>query len=309
VSRGHHVEAAALCEHALRLALEHDLVDDAHSLYAWLSDLCFQRDDYAAALGYLDEALALSRRVGDRPREWSLVAERTYVLLMTGRWDEALDPSLDLTRDQIDSGALLLSTLQSAVEIHVKRGDVQKARDVLALFDGLEKSSDVQALSGFLADRASLRRAEGRLEDALADGTAAIDVARTLGIASQASKQGLVEAVEAAFALGRTDAVEELLARIAVVPAGSRPPYLDAQARRFRARLDGDAGGYLAAAEGFRTLDLPFWLAVTRLEHAELTADRASLDEAQSIFEELKATPWLERTTAAADARAAQPAV
>ena len=76
-----------------------------------------------------------------------------------------------------------------------------------------------------------------------------------------------------------------------------------------RTRLDGDAGGYLAAADGFRTLGLPFWLAVTLLEHAELTADRASLDEARSIFEELKATPWLERAAAAADARAAQPAV
>ena len=99
-----------------------------------------------------------------------------------------------------------------------------------------------------------------------------------------------------------------MLARIDAVPAGSRPPYLDAQARRFRARLDGDAGGYLAAVEGFRTLGLPFWLAVTLLEHAELTADRASLDEARSIFEELKATPWLERAAAAADATTAQPA-
>jgi hypothetical protein len=70
-----------------------------------------------------------------------------------------------------------------------------------------------------------------------------------------------------------------------------------------------DAGGYLAAAEGFPTLGLPFWLAVTLLEHVELTTDRGSLDEARSIFEELKATPWLERVAAAGDARAAQPAV
>jgi class 3 adenylate cyclase/tetratricopeptide (TPR) repeat protein len=307
VSRGHRVEAGALLDRALPLALEHDQVDEAHSIYIWLSDLCLQRDDYAAALGYLDEVLALSRRVGDRRRELGIVSERTYVLLMTGHWDEALGPGLELTRDQIDTGALLLSTLQSSVEIHVKRGELQKARNVLALFEGLAESSDTQALSGFLADRASLRLAEGRFEDALADGAAAVDVGRTFGIAAQAAKQGLVEALEAAFALGRTDTVHELLARIDAVPAGSRPPYLDAHARRFRARLDGDAGGYLAAADGFRTLGLPFWLAVTLLEHAELTADRASLDEAQSIFEELKATPWLERVAAAADARAAQP--
>ena len=307
VSRGHRVEAAALCDHALRLALEHDVVDDAHSLYVWLSDLCFQRDDYAAALAYLDEVLALSRRVGDRPREWGIVAERTYVLLMTGHWDEALDPGLELTREQIDTGALMLSMFQSAVEIHVKRGDIQEALDVLALFEGLAESSDIQALSSFLANRASLRRAEGRLDDAVADGTAAVDVARTFGIASQSSKQALVEALEAAFALGRTETVEELLVRIDAVPAGSRPPYLDAQARRFRARLDGDAGGYVAVVEGFRTLGLPFWLAVALLEQAELTGDRASLDEARSIFEALKATPWLERAGAAAGTRAPSP--
>ena len=252
VSRGHRVVAGALLERALPLALEDDQIDEGHPLYIWLSDLCFQRDDYAAALRYLDEVLALSRRVGDRPREWGVVAERTYVLLMIGQWDEALGPSRELTRDQIDTGALLLSTLQSSIEINVNRGDLQQARDVLGLFEGLAQSRDVQALSGFLADRASLRRAEGRLEDALADGTAAVDVARTFGIAAQASKHGLVEALEAACALGRTDTVEELLARIDAVPAGSRPPYLDAQIRRFRARLDGDAGGYLAAVEGFR---------------------------------------------------------
>ena len=62
--------------------------------------------------------------------------------------------------------------------------------NVALIFRGLE----------FLANRAPLGRAEGRLEDALADGAAAVDVARTFGIVSQASKQGLVEALEAAIA-------------------------------------------------------------------------------------------------------------
>jgi hypothetical protein len=59
--------------------------------------------------------------------------------------------------------------------------------------------------------------------------------------------------------------------------------------------------------EGFRTLGLPFWLAVALLEQADLTGDRASLDEARSIFEALKATPWLERADAAAGTRAPRP--
>jgi hypothetical protein len=43
--------------------------------------------------------------------------------------------------------------------------------------------------------------------------------------------------------------------------------------------------------------------------HAELTGNRASQDEARSTFEELKATPRLERAAAAEIAQAAQPAV
>ena len=53
------------------------------------------------------------------------------------------------------------------------------------------------------------------------------------------------------------------------------------------------------AAEGFRELGIPFSLAVTLLEHAELTADETSLEEAREIFERLDARPWLARLDAA----------
>jgi len=93
------------------------------------------------------------------------------------------------------------------------------------------------------------------------------------------------------------------------VPAGSRPPYLDAQARRFRARLADDGAGYEAAAERFRELGIPFWLAVTLLEHAEWLVGQGQpsqaeplLAEATEIFERLEARPWLERTTRLASA-------
>ena len=69
---------------------------------------------YADALGYLDEALALARKVGNRPDEWAVLAERTYALYMLGRWDEALAASAEFTQEQIDSGGVVLSLLQSA---------------------------------------------------------------------------------------------------------------------------------------------------------------------------------------------------
>jgi hypothetical protein len=108
--------------------------------------------------------------------------------------------------------------------------------------------------------------------------------------------------------MGESAKVEELLALVESVPPGTRPPYLDAQAKRFRARLSGDPSGYEAAAERFRDLSLPFWLALTLLEHGELTGDASLLAEAREIFERLEARPWLERLDAVAPTRTEVPA-
>jgi hypothetical protein len=59
---------------------------------------------------------------------------------------------------------------------------------------------------------------------------------------------------------------------------------------------------FTAAGARFRELGMPFWLAVSLLEHGEwlvaagrgLEAD-SLLGEARKIFERLKARPWLER--------------
>ena len=295
-SRGHFEEANALLRHALQMALDNDLVEDAGICYFLLSDGRFRSDQYPEALGYLDESLALSRKMGDRPTEWATLAERTYALFMLGRWDEARAGSEEFTAEQIVAGGVMLSLLQVGVEINVQRGELDEARRIFAMFEHLEESSDVQDRTVYLGSRACLRRAEGRLREALADGEATIETGRTLGVSFQAVKQGIVEALEAAFALGETARLEELLVSIESVPPGSRAPYLDAQARRFRARLaGGDRSGYEAAARQFRELDLPFWLAVTLLEQG----GAAGLAEAREIFERLEAAPWLDRVTAA----------
>ena len=168
-----------------------------------------------------------------------------------------------------------------------------------------ETSSDVQEQSSYIAARAAVLHGEGRLEEALAAGIESLAtdaVAETAVFSYQQVKQGFVHAVEAALALGRPEQAEELLARVEAVPRGVRPPYVDAHARRLRARLEGDQGGYAAAAAGFRELAIPFWVAVTQLEHAELLgrgeeAERL-LAEASEVFARLGATPWLERATA-----------
>jgi thioesterase domain-containing protein len=122
-------------------------------------------------------------------------------------------------------------------------------------------------------------------------------------------KIGIVEAVEAAFALGEQGRAEELLAFVDAVPPGLRSPYLEAQTHRFRARRDGDDAGFEAAAARFRELGIPFWLAVTLLEHGEALVSDGRSDEAQpllaearELFEQLGAKPWLERLAQASPA-------
>jgi tetratricopeptide (TPR) repeat protein len=302
-ARGRSHECNALIREALQISLEHDLVDDASVLYFVLSDLHLRSDDYRDAVGYLDESLAFSRKLGSRPYEWAATAERTYPLYMLGRWSEALQAIEEFTPELVDSGGVVLSLLQSGVEIYSKRGELDEARRILSMFSRLEHSVDVQEKTIFHSARACLRRAEGQLREALADGEAASEAGRPLGFPFQGFKQAIVEAIEAAVALGEQAKVEELLALVESVPPGSRTRFLDAQSVRFRARLSGDEHGYDVALDRFRRLGLPFWIAVTLLERGELTGDAGSLAEAREIFEELEARPWLERVAAAAGAQ------
>ena len=97
-SRGHTQEANALLRHALQIAIDDDLADHAGTCYFLLSDGCFRNDQYGEALAYLDEALVLARKVGDRPYEWASLSERTYALYMLGQLGRGADCSATNSR-------------------------------------------------------------------------------------------------------------------------------------------------------------------------------------------------------------------
>jgi class 3 adenylate cyclase/tetratricopeptide (TPR) repeat protein len=299
-SRGHREEAFALLKHALDIALEHDLAEHATTCYFLLSDRCFRRDRYAEALGYLDESLAFANKMGSRPFEWGVLAERTYALFMSGRWDDVLATADEFTQEQVDSGGVVLGVLQSGVYVHVERGELDEARRILSLFSRVVGSTDLQDRSTYLAATAALRRAEGRFAEALSDGIATIETAPTLGADFQAVKHGVVDALEAALRLRDSASAHELLAFIDGLSPGIRPPFLEAQAHRFRARMARDAAGLELAASLFREVEIPFWLGVTLIEHAELMGSETSRAEAREIFRRLGASPWLERASAIA---------
>jgi class 3 adenylate cyclase/tetratricopeptide (TPR) repeat protein len=294
-SRGHGEEAVALITRALEIALDHDYADDAATCYLILSDRFFRLDRYRDALANLEPALALARKVGSRPHEWGILSERTYPLWMLGRWDEVVATRRDFGEEQINSGGVILSLLQAGVEVFAQRGELDEARRLHAAFARTEHSSDLQDRCAYLAVTAALRRAEDRLEEAIAAGAATIEMAEVFGPTFQGVKHGVVDALEAALALGDHAKADELFAFVDGVRPGNLSPYLAASVARLRARLAGDAAGLQAAAARFEELEAPFPRAVALLEHAELTGSESSRDEAVEIYERLEAAPWLER--------------
>jgi tetratricopeptide (TPR) repeat protein len=308
-SRGHPEERRAYHKHALEIALAHDL-PSVSTLYFLASDGEFRADRYEAALELLRNALALARKLGSRSGEYSDLAEISYPLYMLGRWEEALASLPNPSEEHTQSGGVVLSLLSGVVEIHVARGQLDEARRIVSLFGHAESSTDVQDRSSYLSARASLNLAEGRYAEALADAEAAMAAASTLGFGSQALKQAVVAGMEAAFALGDRGKVEALIASLEEAPPGRRAPFLEAQARRFRGRLENDETQYEAAERIFRELELPFWLAVVLLERGELVAGQGRAGEAEpllaetrEIFERLEATVWLERVARALPVR------
>ena len=283
-------EELALSRHALRYALENDLAEQAASGYANLSDSCFGGDRYGEALEALGEAVTLARRSGERAAELFALSETSYALTMTGRWDEALAIFDELPEEQLRGNSNLASVLSGVLEIFLHRGQIGRSRELHSWFDYIP-SEDRQGSAIRLATQAALLHAEGGFGDAVDAGSRAAG----LSDVPQAMKQGLVWAVESALALGEFGRADELLRTVEQRAPGLRAPFLEAQAQRFRARMNDDPERFKAAAAGFREYGLRFWLAVTLLEHGELTGDTASLEEAREIFERLEARPWLER--------------
>ena len=310
-------EARGLFQLSLETALAHQLYTHASVGYTNLSDHGFRRDRYQESLAYLEQALELARRIGERGSEWIALSEMTYALTMLGRWDDALDRLAEIPDQQHGTNTQLASLL-NVLELHLHRGELDQARQLRTRWDELaQTTADVQVQGAYHAATAALRLAEGNPRDALSAAERTFAGRSAVGIASQDVKLGFQHAIEAAVALGDRDKAEELLAVVEGLPVGLRPPLLAATARRFRGRLAGDSPAadshYAAAASEMRALELPFHHAVVALEHAEWLihqerADEAAvlITEAREIFEQLKATPWLERAARASSSAGRQ---
>jgi predicted ATPase/class 3 adenylate cyclase len=294
VQQGRWEEGTLLMRHALQIALAHDLAEPAVRGYMNLCSLTAAQDRFQEALDLSRDGADLARKIGERSGELGLESWTVGLLSILGRWDEALArPAMLLPYPTIDP--------------YVQRGELEEAHRHLEVMRSQMDLHEVQQLAGLRMDEANVLVAEGNMSAALVAAEAALACRAQLGLTHV--KWALELALEAAFTLGDRAKFDELLGVVEELPPGGLTPYLRAVGARFGARralLDRDetlaSAAFLAAADLFREIEMPFELAVVRLEHAEWLASvgravdaEPLLGEARTIFERLRATPWLER--------------
>jgi class 3 adenylate cyclase/tetratricopeptide (TPR) repeat protein len=306
--RNRHDEARVLLEAAFAKASASDRPTTAGRALNNLAECLLARDHYAEALDALDRACDLARRTGNRRIELFTLTNAVQPLTALGRWQEAVARE-ELATSSGPASEALHAQLFELIAIDCWRGKRREARARLDGGESLRTADDPQVSSTYALHEAMVLRAEGRSAAALARiERVALRFRDALGVTNPTVKRMFVEALECAFEAGNTPKVNELLGQIESLRPGERPPMLTAHAARFRARLASDPreaeDAFHRAAELFGALEMPFWLAVAQLEHAERLVEQDRSDEAEpllaearDVFEHLEARPWLERVT------------
>ncbi|MGH2679022.1 MAG: adenylate/guanylate cyclase domain-containing protein [Actinomycetota bacterium] len=301
-------EAMGLLRHALAIALEHDKPSAALRAYNNLVDVADATDRYADAERLVREGLSLSRRVGDRYWESSLLGH-VYAKFALGLWDELVDSLAEIPPDEFARARLGFNqgyvAYGAAVEVH--RGDLEAAARRLERFAELQTSADVQEIAEWACGAATLRLAEDDPKEALRFAELAIAERDALSFGHSCVKEAIATGLEAAVAIGDQDKVEDILEIVRSDAVGRRTLFYRAHAARTEARspdrTDEDAERLFGASiDAFREIGYPFRVAVALLEYGEwLDARGRGSDavpiaaEARSIFEGLGARPWLDR--------------
>ncbi len=312
--RGRREEGRALVRCALDRAIAADLHELALRAYNNLAaDL--QSSDPLQAASYVESGIALSRLMGRRRIESLLTIGQMPMLADLGRWDAAMATVAEslASPDQWVTESELGAEVIYGAWIHLWRGEVVEARQLVDRMADLCMRAGPEARLTLDAARAAVLRALGRESEAMAlladaagrttDTADFLDITRWLSI----------EAIEGAFGAGDHQRVHRELETLSARLSPTVAPILHAHLQRFRARLaalearDDDVVRHAQAAiDAFQQRQMPFWLAVTRLELGEWMAQRgrrdaseALLAEARSTFEGLGAVPWIERVDAA----------
>jgi class 3 adenylate cyclase/tetratricopeptide (TPR) repeat protein len=314
-------EGFALLKESLELALENDYPSAAMRAYYNLANLLYYYDRYEESFAYARDGMKLARKQGHRLWEWNFQAELVYLSFVTGDWDDAIRQAADIppleesAATRPAAGELVLAI----PPLLVARGLADEAAEVLTVDSAFEGSADLQERTYYLAAKAALLRSQRKFREALAAGQQCLDGRALLGTPFPGVREGFVEAMESALALGDLETAEQLMAVPRGFGQGEFTPSWRGHTNRLEARLaaargesDGVDARFKAAVGHFREIGIPYWVAITLGEHAEwLTAqgraDEAAplVAEAREIFERLKARPWLERLRSLEDSHPA----
>jgi class 3 adenylate cyclase/predicted ATPase/ribosomal protein L40E len=310
-TRGRPNEGSLLLHHALEVALENDKPSAALRAFYNLADLGTSAvDRYEDSVNTVRRGLAHARKVGNRYWEWAFLGFG-FPFYALGAWDEVLAMRDELPSEDWTRARLAHSTaLRAAVPIYIHRGELTEASRMAGALSELDGSADVQERAYYDVASAHILLAQGKPAEALRVGESVFADRIHLGISHDTVKEAFGLALEAALELDDGNKANDLLTIAEAVAPGLRPQFIDATIARFRARLAATAGKPKDADRLFKgagglldELGVPFYLAVTRLEHGEWLAgqDREQdaqplLAQAREAFERLKARPWLERT-------------
>jgi class 3 adenylate cyclase/tetratricopeptide (TPR) repeat protein len=268
--------------------------------------------DLPGARGYLEAALAGSRRRGQRVSESISAANMMYVDLLAGRWDEVERLGDELLAGNEDRPGKEFVHLHLA-DLMLARGKLDSARAHVGELDAWRESDDPENASTYSSVLIGLRLAEQRSEEALDLGMRMLaPTIKRLSAAHDTVRMSWPFTLDAALAAGRFDDARAVLALLSEWPRGLVPPYLHAQLRRGRALISIATGeedevepALRDALARFTTLAYPYWLAVTQTDLAAWLIDQGQDVEAVGLLETALATltplcaaPALERVHA-----------
>lgn len=307
IYQGRFAESRVLLEGALERARMGELHNPWFRAAGNLAVLLQDSDRHLEVLELCDELEAQARQLGDREQLALARLGTIPSLFLLGRWGQALARADEA--EQLQASEWARSALVELVAVRCEQGELAAAEDLLRQNEWGRDAEQPEVSSFFTGLEARLHRAQGRPAEALAAAERGLALRGELAITNTGIKRNMIEALEAAFALGDLAKAEELLGSVETLQPGELTPFLRGHRARFRARLDAEHGriervdeSFRSAGALFREFGFAFYLAVTQLEHAEwLTAqgrgDEAQplLDEARQTFEQLQATPWLER--------------
>ena len=161
-TQGRSQEGMALLRHALRLALEHDAPGAAMRAYNNMASQLDAESAYQEIDEVNQRGLALARKVGHQGWEAKFLSGRVPLLVLLGRWDEALLADAEAA-EVPDASKLAAMAMERTLLglVHAVRGDFELA-ERYQFRETLEASDDVQAVGTLGTAQAMLGFYAGR---------------------------------------------------------------------------------------------------------------------------------------------------